>query len=229
MKREWQKDSLFAGMTANAFKLGTAMTLGWFWTRICGCSVLYRGSSMEQIDFANILAVDKLQASRLSPARYMTHVNDTIYFYVVQRINGCGHKEHTLSAAVKVSINAGGDLARPRPNGISNVAARQTANNKVQLVWHYCPLEQESWPVHFNIYCDEGRGQIDYESPVAVVGYAGRKFYTYQSSELGTGRYLFAIRAEDAAGEKNGSLAKIEVQLNAAGSSAVNITGVKAV
>jgi len=229
MRREWQKGALFAGMTAGAFRLGTALTLGWFWTRICGCSVLYRGGSMEQIDFANILAVGTLRASQLSPAGYVTHKSDTTYFYVVQRINGCGDEEYTLSAAAKVSINADGELARPQPNGIFGISARQAAKNKVQLVWYYCPLEQESEPVHFNIYCDEGGGQIDYESPVATIGYAGRKFYAYQSNELGAGRYLFAIKAEDAAGEKDGSLTKVEIQLNTTSPSAADIAGVKVV
>jgi hypothetical protein len=229
MKREWQKDTLFAGMTANAFKLGTALTLGWFWTRICGCSMLYRGSSMEQIDFTNILAVGRLQASQISPAGYVKHESNTTYFYVVRRINGCGDEEYTLSAAAKVSINAEGDLAQPRPNGISGISAKQVADNRIQLVWYYCPLEQESEPVCFNIYCDEGSGQIDYENPVAVVGYAGRKYYTHQSGRLDAGRYLFAIRAEDTSGQEDGSLAKIEVQLNTICPGAPDITGVKVV
>jgi hypothetical protein len=223
------KEALFAGMTANAFKLGTVLTLGWFWTRICGCSILYRGNSMEQIDFANILAVDKLQARQISPAGHVAHESNNTYFYVVRRMNGCGDEEHTLSAAAKVSINANGDLAQPQPNGISGIVARQTSKNRVRLVWYYCPLEQESEPVRFNIYFDEGGGQIDYENPVAVIDYAGRKYYTYQSDELSSGRYLFAVRAEDTTGIKSESLAKAEVQLNAMSPSSANITEVKAV
>ena len=54
VERDWLREALFNGMTANAFKLGTTLSLGWFWVRVAGCSVLYRGSSMGEIDFVNI-------------------------------------------------------------------------------------------------------------------------------------------------------------------------------
>jgi len=41
IERFWLREALFNGMTANAFKLGTTLSLGWFWLRIAGCSALY--------------------------------------------------------------------------------------------------------------------------------------------------------------------------------------------
>jgi len=57
IEMSWLREALFNGMTANAFKLGTVLSLGWFWSRTAGCSALYRGYDMEEIDFSNILAV----------------------------------------------------------------------------------------------------------------------------------------------------------------------------
>ncbi len=223
METKWLKEALFSGMTANAFKLGTVLTLGWFWPRVTGCSALYRGNSMKTIDFANVLAVADADAYEISPPSYVQHNSSSTYFYVIRRANNCGDEECTLAAAVKVVIDADGELAQPRPNSIFEVKAEQVTGSKIQLVWFYCPIDQESKPVCFKVYYDARTGQIDYENPLAVIRYAGRRFYNYRSDTLDAGRYLFAIRAEDAAGTENASLARIRIQLDTTSPDAVDI------
>lgn len=227
METKWLKDALFVGMTANAFKLGTVLTLGWFWPRIGGCSLLYRGSSMEQIDFANILAVAEVDADEISPSSYVQHSDSSTYFYVIRRANNCGDQEHTLSAAVKVSLSANGELVPLQPNSILSVRAEQVPGSKIQLVWFYCPIKQQSAPVCFKIYYDAGTGQIDYETCIAAIRYAGRRFYSYQSGILEAGRYLFAIRTEDSAGTKDNSLAQLRIQLDTISPNAIDILSIE--
>lgn len=223
IEKDWLIGALFGGMTASAFKLGTVLSLGWFWMRRSGCSALYRGPSMPQIDFANVLAVGAQDADSISPPAYVPHDGGSTYFYVVHRFNNCGHQEHTLAGAAKLVLDAQGDMAEPTPNSIFALRAAQIDANRVRLVWYYCPLEQDSAPTCFNVYCDSGTGQIDYENPIAVVGYEGRKFYRYESGALGAGRYLFAIRAEDAAGVQNDSLAQARIQLSTTSPDAIII------
>ena len=43
METKFLKAALFGGMTADAFKLGTVLSLGWFWLRTAGCHIIYRG------------------------------------------------------------------------------------------------------------------------------------------------------------------------------------------
>jgi len=229
METLWLKEALFAGMTANAFKLGTILTLGWFWPRITGCSVLYRGSSMKAIDFANILTVTEADAREISPPIYIQHNNSSTYFYVIRRVNNCGDQECTLSATAKVAIDTDGELAQPQPNSIFEVRAEQVAGNKIQLVWFYCPIDQKSKPACFKVYYDAGTGQIDYENSIAVIHYVGQTFYNYQSDTLDTNRYLFAIRAKDVTGTENASLAQLSIQLNATSPDAINILSTEAV
>jgi hypothetical protein len=231
----WLTEALFNGMTANAFKLGTSLSLGWFWVRVAGCSVLYRGSagrSMGEIDFANILAVSESRlfgTCDISPPSYISHNSGSTYFYVVRRFNNCGYQEHTLAAAVKVSIGSSGELAEPQPNNISSSIVEQVAGNKVRLTWFYCPLEHGSIPVSFNVYYDDRTGQIDYQNPLATIGYKGRKFYSFQSSALEAGGHLFAIRAEDAGGIENISLAQLKIQLDSLNPDAIDILRAEAV
>lgn len=229
METKWLKGALFAGTTAGAFKLGTVLTCGWFWPRTNGCSVLYRGVSMELIDFEDILTVAEADAEQISPPDYVTHANISTYFYVVQRANNCGYQEHTLAAAVKVSIDANGNLAQPQPNSIFEVRAKQVTGNKIQLVWYYCPVGQKSEPTCFKVYYDSGTGQIDYENPIAIIHYTGWMFHSCQSESLDAGRYLFCIKAEDAVGTECCSLAQIKIQLDTTSPDAVDILSVETI
>ena len=229
IERSWLREALFNGMTANAFKLGTTLSLGWFWVRVAGCSVLYRGPSMERIDFTNILTVAEQNASEISPPSYIPHNSSSTYFYVIRRFSNCGYQELTLTAAAKVSIDANGELKKPQPSSIFSSKAEQVDGNKIQLVWFYCPLEQKSQPVCFNVYYDGGMGQIDYENPLAKISYEGRRFYSYQSGALGAGGYLFTIRAEDADGVENSSSAQLKIQLDTTNPDAIDILSTETV
>lgn len=229
MEIRFLRNALFSGMTSNAFKLGTVLTLGWFWVRVAGCSVLYRGKSMAQIDFENILNVVGPDAGLISPPSYVQHNKNTGYYYVLRRSNVCGDEEHTLAAVVKVSIDADGELAKPHPNSACEIKAQQVDGNKVRFIWHYCTIEQQSAPVHFNVYYDAGTGQIDYENQIDTIYYAGKKFYSYQSDPLSSNEYLFAVRSEDATGTENCSLARIKIQLDTTDPSAIDILSIEAI
>ena len=222
-------DSLYEGDSPNGVKLGMGLTGGDFWPHVAGCSVLYRGSSMEGIDFASLLAVAEVEASEISPPSYILHNSGSIYFYVIRRANICGHEEHTLAAAVKVSVDANGELAEPQPSNVFETRAEQIDGNKIWLVWYYCPIKQQSPPACFKVYYDAGTEQIDYENPIATIGYAGRRFYSYQSDVLDGDKYLFAIRAEDAGGVENASLARIKVHFDTVSPGVINILSAKAV
>ena len=228
-ERTWLKDALFAGMTANAFKLGNVLSLGWFWMRAGGCSVLYRGSDMCCIDFENIMSVANLQAGFISPPGYVEHGGDSTCFYVVRRFNQCGVQERTLAAAVKLSLDTDGDLVAPRPNDVFSSIAEAAEGDKVRLTWFYSVLEEKAAPVRFNIYHDNGTGQIDYSNAVATIAYEGRRFYSYNSGALGAGGYLFAIRAEDVEGAENDSPALLRIEVPSGSPDAIGILNAEAV
>jgi len=222
-ERNWLTDALFNGMTANALKSGTTLSLGWFWVRIAGCSVLYRGQSISKMDFANILTVTEQNCCNISPPEYLPHNNITTYFYVVRQLNNCGYPELTLAAAARVSIDANGKLEKPQPNKVFASIAKQIKSNKIELIWFYSPIEQKSSPKYFNIYYDDSTGQIDYENPLATISYEGQKFYSYQSEELQAGRYLFVIKTQDADGTENQSSAQLRIQLDVANPEQIEI------
>ena len=90
MDRELLKEALFAGQTANGFKLGTVLGLGWFWLRVNGCRIVYRGKSMETISFDDVLIAASAADDEITLPEYLSHEAGEVYFYVVRFANGCG-------------------------------------------------------------------------------------------------------------------------------------------
>lgn len=221
--RPWLREVLFNCVSANAFELGVTLSGGWFWVRPTGCTALYRGADMQQVDFANILVVAEQDACEIQPPSYLLHNSNSTYFYVVRRFNKCGYMEYTLGAAVKVSIAANGEPASPQPNNIFCSKTEQTAGSKIRMVWFYCPLEQKSKPARFKIYWDSRTGQVNYDNPLATINYQGRKYYNYQTDAVEAGRNLFAIRAEDADGVENNSTVPLRIDVHTASPAPITI------
>jgi len=234
MRQAWIREVLSAGQTANGFKLGTVTTLGWFWMRVGGCRIAYRGGSMEGVNFENVLAVAEPDANEISLPSYLSHEAGEVYFYVVRCANGCGDIERTLRAAVKVAIGNDGKPGKGKPNGVFGLRAEQGNDGKVEIVWHYCPMEQaprlrsgqKSGPAEMRIYGDAGTGEIDYQNPVATVTYKGRTFYRYKIDRPADGRYRFAVRAADGKGSENGSTKIVEIETSGRSVEAIGIVGV---
>jgi hypothetical protein len=226
MRLAWMREALFAGQTANGFKLGTVATQGWFWMRVGGCRMAYRGGSMEGVYFENVLAVVEPDANEISLPSYLSHEAGEVYFYVVRCANGCGDIEQTLRAAVKVAIDNDGKLSKARPNEVVGLRAEQGQDGKVEIVWAYNPMEQGSGPAEMRIYGDAGTGEIDYQNPVAIVTYKGRRSYRHKIDRPVDGQYRFAVRAADGEGNENGSTKMVEIETSGRSVEAIGIVGV---
>jgi hypothetical protein len=224
MEPTWLKEALFGGQTANGFKLGTTLSRGWFWVRARGCRLVYRSGSMETIYFDNILTVTESQASEITIPGYLSHEPGQTYFYVVRCANQCGRIERTLLAAVKVSIDDEGGLQDARPNGVFGLDGKQKQDGKIEIIWGYNPIEQASNPKEMRVYSDAGTGEIDFQEPVAIVPYKGRRFYRYED-ESQEGRYLFAVRAVDAKNNEHSSTRKVSVEVHNEDVEAIEIVG----
>lgn len=214
MEREWLREALFAGQTANGFKLGTVAALGWFWARTAGCTLLYRGDSMAVIDFDDVLRVSSNDAEEISPPPFAGGEEGRAYYYVVRRANRCGNIERTLAAAVRVEITGEGELAARRPNAVSGLWAEQEGD-KVALTWYYCAINQGARPVRFSIYSDGGTGRIDYENAIGAVAHKGPGFYSFTTDSVDADKYIFSVMAEGEDGVSGERRVGIELRSDA--------------
>lgn len=215
-KAAWQADALFHGMTARACQLGTVLTGGWFWTRRNGCQVVYRGPSLDEIDFDTVLHVADLAASQLSLPAWVSHAPGETWCYLVQRFNAAGYCERTTAASVTVRLGPDGQLADPIPNPVGGLDVRQTDGTTLTLTWSYDPLDQHAAPERFNVYWDGGTGQLDMQDPIASLEYKGRRFYSYACNVPAEGDYTFTVRAQTAAGAESVASPRVNCQVRAA-------------
>jgi len=209
-------DGLFEGDSANGIRLGMGLTGGDFWPRCSGCENLYRGGSVETVDFRKLLAVSEVAAGQISPPNWVQHQADETYLYVVRRVNGCGDEEQTFGGAVKVSFDSQGDLSQPKCNSVFNATVRQFEGDRIECVWFYEPIEQQAIPAQFKVYWDNGCGEIDYENEIGQVEYVGRRFYSWRSGALSEDRYLLCIRAVTSKGVQDGYMGQITIDMNTA-------------
>jgi len=195
MENKWLKDALFSGMTSNAFKLGTVLSLGWFWQRVGGCHTVYRAQDGSFDDYAAVQAVMSIADSDVTlngqglPA-------DTLWHYIRRQVSGCG-LESGDSPPCLVVIDSAGDMLGNTPNPPSNVHIEPLADAKFRLRWRYTPLAEEIKPTGFRVYMDSGEG-FDFETPDATLayGHGGNGEFSWTSGGLVNGqRYKFVIRS----------------------------------
>jgi len=203
METRFLKDALFGGMTSNAFKLGTVLSMGWFWQRLSGCHTVYRGQDGD-LDYDSVVAVMELSDSQISITNQALPAN-TIWHYTRRQVSDCGLESPDADVCVVV-IDSNGDMVGDTPNPPVSLAIEQLVGGKLKLRWRYTQLSEEIAPTGFNIYMDSGSG-FDLGSPTSVVsfGLGGMGGFSWTSSALTHGQvYRFIVRSyRDAAGESN--------------------------
>jgi hypothetical protein len=212
--RDYLVDVLYNAVTTPAIRLGTVLNMGWFWNRPTGCLALYSGESMESIDYHNPLSVTNSDSRQVQVPNWAYSQVNSANYYVVRRYNSQGYSEQSDVAAIKVAFDQTGDLQTPAANKVFEFTAMQVCPESITLQWYYNPLGQKVKPKRFNLCWDNGSGQIDYINPLAILDYYGRGLYSFTQNNLTTGRYLFAIFADDAAG-RNSPPTRLEMQIKA--------------
>jgi len=188
-------------MTSNAFKLGTVLTLGWFWVRLLGCHTVYRGQDGD-IDIDNIQAVMELEDTQVAIANQNLPPN-TIWHYIRRQVSDCGLESGNSDPCVVV-IDSNGDMVGDTPNPPMLLTIEKLAGAKFRLRWRYTRISEEIAPTGFHIYMDSGSG-FNFSSPDATVNYGlgGRGEFSWTSGALTHGQqYRFCVRSyHEGAGE----------------------------
>ena len=205
-------DSIFEGDSANGVKLGMGLTNGDFWPRPDGCQNLYGGSSVYTIDFNNILVVVDIDEELINVSGFDPEPCEA-YLYILRRVNCCGEEERSLAAAVKVEFDILGNILEPCCNNILNVIAEQVEGLRVQLIWYYCPIDQQAECGYFNIYWDGGSGEIDFETAICAIDYAGPGLYCYETGVLTESEHFFCVKAISETAVMNGLSGRVEIQI----------------
>lgn len=228
-RRPWRRAVLCNGACADAFQLGTVLTRGWFWTRGAGCTAVYGGPTVEEVDFRQIVHVAEADALQITLPARLTPEAGAKCCYVVRRFNGHGDEERTRGAAAVVRMGDDGRPAPPAPNDVFALHGVQVAGGRVRLEWLYWPLDQQAEPVRFSIYKDNAGGPVDFDTPLARVPYQGRRFHRYLTDALPDGTHRFVVRAEGADGVESQPGRAVSCPVGTTGPECVTILAAEAV
>ena len=160
MENRWEKGRLFFGMTNDGLKLGTVLSLGWFWMRREGCLALHR--SYEGVDFENIVSVYDRQETLLKVPEYSGHEPLGRYVYAIRSVSGAGLEESSGRSRCLVRFDADGNLEKARPNCVFEISAKQVGERKAEVGWYYYPLNQQERVKSFTVYGDGGPWKVKY-------------------------------------------------------------------
>jgi hypothetical protein len=184
-------DSLCGGDSVKGVKLCLGLTEGDFWARQAGVQILYKGQSIDDVDFYDFHDVSNVHGQfELAGGQPLSRL-----FFVVRRTNCCGIEDKTINAALRVDFDSQGNLIQNGCNKIIDVSAQQVEGDKVKLMWFYHGINQSKMICKFQIYSDGGSGTIDFQNSIGTVEYTGRKFYQFLTPELNHDCYRFCIRA----------------------------------
>ena len=201
-------DGLYEGDSPNGVKLGMGLTGGDFWCRVEGCRNLYRGGGPFDVDFERLIAVGDIDAGQI--VSRSLHEAGAVYYYVLRDVNGCGDEVHS-NVMARAAFDGEGNWIEPGCNDVFDIWAGQIPGPRVRLVWYYSPADEQVECERFNVYADNGSGQIDFENASGSVMYQGKGLYSYESGELSEGTYLFCVRCESVTGTESGLAGMVSI------------------
>jgi len=208
-------------MTGSAFKLGTVLSLGWFWMRTEGCHAVYVGQDGAMGDYDQVQAVMEMADVSVSIAGQALAAN-TIHHYIQRQISGCGLESEDSQSCI-VRIDANGDMLDAAPNAPLDLQIFGAAGGKFLLRWRYAPSSQDVAPTGFRVYIDSGAG-FDFESPDATISYGlgGDGEFNWTSDALSEGSsYKFCVRSYVTAGGESQNTNYVSGVADATGPDAV--------
>ncbi len=201
-------DGLYEGDSPNGVKLGMGLTGGDFWCRVGGCRNLYRGEGPFDVDFERLVAVGDIDAGQI--VSRAGHEAGAVYYYVLRDVNGCGD-ELQSNVMVRAAFDGEGNWIEPGCNDVFDIWAGQIPGPRVRLVWYYSRADEQVECERFNVYADNGSGEIDFENASGSVSYRGKGLYSYESGVLSEGTYRFCVRCESVTGIENGLAGMVRI------------------
>ncbi len=214
----WQP--IAGGLSETGVANGLLLTGGWFWARVRGGYLLYRGlGGWGNIDWDRPVGAAAADAGEVREFGWMARGPAGGYWYGVRKVGGGGAMTAPGGSAVGCGVDETGQLVGPLPGDVERVWARQAGQGRVLVCWCYGGPYETARPVAFHIYGDGGTGQVNYGQPIATVAWdLRRQVYGWLSSVYAVGeRVRFGVRAATAGGEGSGC----EVEVRIGGESAV--------
>jgi len=140
-----------------------------------------------------------------------------VHWFGLRSTDADGRVSRTVTAEVRLELDAAGAAVPPRPAPVESLAAAGAGATCVTLSWLAMPEMGDAPPTVFRIYSNGGSGPVNFAAPLAAVAaVTDRRHYQWTSSALTAGQTLtFAVRAETDAGGVDAAPAEITIAVPA--------------
>lgn len=201
-------DPIHRGWTPRGIANGVCATNGYSFPRVGGGYNLYRGTpDAESIDYSSPVGAGGADATEIQTFAWRLHQPSTAYVYALRSIGGGGVESQPCPIGDPVSFNGAGSPAGLRPNAVGNLSVRTVAGGAFEIGFDYDSRGQESPPVSFAVFADDGDGVVNYGSAIGLAPYkprGGRIRFVTEAFAHGAAR-TFSVRALAADGTDDGA------------------------
>jgi len=171
-------------------------------------------------------------AARVGPGR-LSHAAaglayPAVHWFGVRSVDGAGREAATVSAEVRLELDAAGERVALRPASVTALEAEGAGGGRVRLTWQAVAEGGEATTEVFRIYC--GVGSVEFGAAVGEVRCeAGRREYQWTSTALAHGAAMvFAVRSETSAGGCDADPPQVAVVVDASGPAAAGMVRAEA-
>jgi len=152
--------------------------------------------------FSPVVGVTKRPSTQVRSFTNMQPDADSVYWHLTEKVSALGTWVFNEPDKVQISLtDTSGytDTFPPPPTSIR--AINDYDEGRVILSWVYMPSIEDNKAVSFNIYSNNGSGDIDLNTIVDTVNRTDiTQLYEWNSEVLAEGEYAYTVRSITAAG-----------------------------
>jgi len=225
------RDVIHHGLSRRGVATGLSLSSGRQWIATGGLHLLCRGTEYDDIDTDQPVGAAPAGEASVQQFTWIKQEANTLYYFTVMPV-GAGGVEAVSNDArpqiVSVLTDDDGDAGEPVPAAPHNLRAVAIAGGAFKLAWSYMPAEAGPRVDKFNIYSNDGSGEIDYDTPVdtvdARVSRKGAGEYVFESDPFSHALYVkWGVRAADASDNEEANELTAVAQADAVGPTAHEI------
>jgi len=201
-------DPIHRGWTPAGIANGVCATCGFSFPRIRGGYNLRRSGGGVPGASEPMAGAAGCDAVSIRTFPWVAHAPSTSYTYRLFAIGGGGVESLDQEASALAAFDAAGEWLGADPNPPADLRVASLAGGRFLVSWTHSRAGEQAEPGEFRLYHDGGTGQIDFESPVAVVlCRQGRFHHEYVSTPFVHGaRVRWAVRTVSAEGVEERNL-----------------------
>lgn len=195
-------DPIHRGMTPHGIANGVCATDGFGFPRIRGGYNLYRSASGTPTTEGSPVGAADADATTVRTFPWVKHAAGACYTYRLTSLNGGGAENVADEVVCTTCFDGEARWVGLCPNAVSDLRVNALSGGRFEVAWSYLRDGEQVEPAHFEVFHDNGSGQVDFDTAAGTVPYRrGRVHYAHVSEPFAHDvRVCWAVKAVSAEG-----------------------------